>query len=137
MMYGPWDISRDRRNFLSVWSIFFPFTPENPENQNFEKMEKKKTPGDFIILHINDNDDVRLLRWVRQITLFIILGHLPQTTTQKSKILKKWQKPLQLLSFYTRVPKIMVTCYTVPETWHVMDVIFIFHFGLLFSLLHP
>ena len=43
MMYGPWDISRDRRNFLSVWSIFFPFTTENPENQNFEKMKKKNT----------------------------------------------------------------------------------------------
>ena len=136
MMYGPWDISRDRRNFLSVWSIS-SLLPLKTRKIKILKKWRKKTPGGFIILHINDNDDVRLLRWVRQITLFIILGHLPQTTTQKSKILKKWQKPLQLLLFYTRVPKIMITCYTVPETWHVMDVIFIFHFGLLFSLLHP
>ena len=28
-------------------------------------------------------------------------------------------------------------CYTAPEIWYVMDVIFIFHFGLCFSLLPP
>ena len=27
--------------------------------------------------------------------------------------------------------------YTAPEIWYVMDVIFIFHFGLFFALLHP
>ena len=29
----------------------------------------------------------------------------------------------------------MIICYTVPEIWRVMDVIFIFHFGLFFALL--
>ena len=38
---------------------------------------------------------------------------------------------------YTNVPKIMITCYTVPEIWHVTYVIFIFHFGLFFALLSP
>ena len=28
----------------------------------------------------------------------------------------------------------MIICYTVPEIWHVMDVIVIFHFGLFFAL---
>ena len=36
-------------------------------------------------------------------------------------------------SFYTRVPKIMIICYTVPEIWHVTDVILIFHIGLFFA----
>ena len=38
-------------------------------------------------------------------------------------------------SFYTRVPKIIILCYTVPEIWRVTDVIF--HFGLFFALLPP
>ena len=32
MIYGYWDMERDRNNFLSFWVIFCPFTP-----QNFEK----------------------------------------------------------------------------------------------------
>ena len=31
----------------------------------------------------------------------------------------------------------MIICYTVPELWHVTDVIVIFHFGLFFALLPP
>ena len=30
----------------------------------------------------------------------------------------------------------MVICYTVPEIWHMMDVI-IFYFGLFFAVLPP
>ena len=58
-------------------------------------------------------------------------------TTQKTKIFKKWKKHLEILLFYTSVPKIMIMCYTVPEVWHVTDVIFIFQFGLFFALLTP
>ena len=31
----------------------------------------------------------------------------------------------------------MITCYSVSEIQHVMDVIFIFHFGLIFCLFTP
>ena len=51
---------------------------------------------------------------------------------QFSKNEKK--KHLEISPFYTSVPKIMIIGYTVPEIWHVMNV-FIFHFGLHFSLL--
>ena len=27
MMYGSWDMERDRQNFFSFWTIFCPFTP--------------------------------------------------------------------------------------------------------------
>ena len=30
----------------------------------------------------------------------------------------------------------MIICYTVPEIWHVTDVIVLFHFGLFFVLLN-
>ena len=31
----------------------------------------------------------------------------------------------------------MIICYTVPEMWHVMDIIFIFHFRLFVAMLTP
>ena len=71
--------------------------------------------------------------------LFFILGYflpffLPNSL--KNQNLKKIKKHLKISSFYKSVPKIMITCCTAPEIWHVMDVI-IFHFGPLFTLLPP
>ena len=34
------------------------------------------------------------------------------------------KKLLEILSFYTTVPKIMIICYNVPEIWSMTDVIF-------------
>ena len=61
----------------------------------------------------------------------------PPLNSPKKNIWKKWKKHLEISSFYTTVPKIMIICYTVPEIWCVMDVIAIFHFGLCFSFLPP
>ena len=58
-------------------------------------------------------------------------------TAQKTKISKKWKKRPEMSSFYTSAPKIMIICYIVPEIWHVMDVIVIFHFGQFFALTPP
>ena len=58
-------------------------------------------------------------------------------TAQKINISKEWKKHLEISSFYTSVPKIMIICHTVPEIWCVTGVIVIFHFGLFFALLHP
>ena len=38
---------------------------------------------------------------------------------------------LEISSFSKSVPKTIIICYTVLETWYV------FHFGLIFALLHP
>ena len=43
-------------------------------------------------------------------------------------------KHMEISSFYTGVPKIMMMAYTVPDIWQVTDVIVIFYFGLYFSL---
>ena len=56
------------------------------------------------------------------------------TITQKMKILKKWRNPLEISSFYTSAPKVMIICYTVPKIWCGRDVT-IFHFRLFFPLL--
>ena len=58
-------------------------------------------------------------------------------TTRKFKTLKNWKKYMEILSFYISVPKIMIICCTVPEIWHVTDVIVIFHLRLLFPFYLP
>ena len=55
----------------------------------------------------------------------------------KNQNFKKLKTLLEISSFHTSVPKIMIICYTVPETWHMTDVIVTFHFGLFFALLTP
>ena len=59
------------------------------------------------------------------------------TNPKNQKFWKTEKKLLEISSFYTSVPKIMIICYTVPEIWHVTDVIVTFHFGLFFTLLAP
>ena len=123
---------------------FLPFyTPNNLKNQNFEKV--KETPGDIIILHmctINDNHMV-YGSWDMErdrqnfLSFWTIFCPFTLLTTRKIKILKKWQKRLEISSFYTSVPKIMIICYTVPEIWRVTDVIVIFYFGLFLHFYPP
>ena len=48
---------------------------------------------------------------------------------------KKKKNPLEIPSFYTIVPKVMIRGYIVPEIWCMTDVIVVFHFGLFFALL--
>ena len=55
-------------------------------------------------------------------------------TKNKNKKTKK-KNYLEISSFDTSVLKIMIVCYTVPEIWHMTDVIVIFQFGLFFALL--
>ena len=57
-------------------------------------------------------------------------------TAQKIKILKKWKKHLEISSFYTSVPKIMIICYTVPEIWRVTDACY-FSFWAIFCPFTP
>ena len=42
-------------------------------------------------------------------------------------------KHLEISSFHRSVPRIMIIRYTLPEIWHVMDVIVIFYFGLFLA----
>ena len=111
MMYGSWDMKCDRQNFLSFWTIFCPFTTLTTRKIKILKNWKKK-PGDTIILHmciINYNRmmysswDIKrdgqnfLSFW----TVFCLFTPL---TTQKIKIVRKWNKSLEILLFYTCLP---------------------------------
>ena len=81
---------------------------------------------------------VWLLRYGMQQTIFVILDQfLPfyPPKNLKNQNVEKMEKDLEISSFYTSVPKIMIICYTVPEIRLMMHVIFIFHFGLFFAIL--
>ena len=119
-----------------IWSVtdrmlchfgpFFALLPlKNLKNQNFEKM--KKVPGDVIILHkcTKNHDHMLHCSWdtiCDKCNSFFYFGLcFGPLTTQKIKILKKWKKHLEISSFYTCVPKILITWCTVPEIWCTTD----------------
>ena len=117
---------------------FLPFEPpNNPKNQNFENI--KQTSGDIIILHLCTTNDNHMLygSWdIEQdrqnfLSFWTIFCPFTLLTTWKIKTLKNEQNIWRYHNFYTSVPKII--CYIVPEVWHVMDVIVIFHFGIFFA----
>ena len=59
----------------------------------------------------------------------------PLPNSPKKEYIKK--KHLEISSFYTSVPKLMIICYTVPEIWRMTNVVVIFHFRLFSTLLPP
>ena len=113
--------------FVILSHFFANLSHSQPEKSKFSKNEK----SDYF-LRYGARD--------RQ-SFFIILGHfLPfyqphrptpcnPTTSQKSKILKKWETPGDIIILY-KCTKIMIICYTVPKIRRVTDVIVIFHFWL-------
>ena len=131
------------RNFV-ILDHFLPFyPPNNPKNQYF--LKTKQTSGYTIILHmctINDNHMIYGswdIEHDRQnfLSFWTIFMSFYPLKTQKIKILKNWKKYLEVSSFYTNAPKIMIICYTIPEIWCMTDAILIFYFGLFFALLPP
>ena len=87
MMYGSWDMERDRQNFLLFWTVFFPFTPQN---QNFKKMK--------IIIKNNGSWDIERDGQIF-LSFWTIFCAFTPLTTWKIKILKKLTKHLEILSF--------------------------------------
>ena len=124
-----------------ILGYFLPFyLPNNPKNQNFKKIRKHLKISPFY----NTVPKIMIIRytfpkiWRYKCNYFSFwVSFCPSTplTVQKIKIKKKWKKHLDISSFCTSVPKIMMICYTVPEIWCVTEVIIIFHFGLFFALL--
>ena len=141
-MYGSWDMERNRQNFFSFWTIFCPFTLLTTLKKIKVLKNWKKMPRDTILHKCTKNDNHMMyntwdMKHDRQnfLSFWAILSPFTPLKYQKIKILKKRKKQLEISSFYTSVPKIMIICYTAPEIWCIMDVIVIFHFGLFFAVL--
>ena len=111
--------------------------------------KRKKIARDNNFTHVHrklQSYEVRLERCrVRETNFFAIMGNFLSfypTNNPKNQNLQKLKKNSNnkkntwIYNHLTQVkPKIMIICYTVPEIWHVTDLIVIFHFGLFFSFL--
>ena len=77
--------------------------------------------------------------WVWQTKLFVILNHfLPfyPLKNLKKQYFEIMKKRLEILSFYTNVPKMTIIWCIFPEIWSVTNWIFCY-FGLFFALFYP
>ena len=127
--------------FFSFWTIFCPFTLLTTQKIKVLK-NWKKMPRDTISHKCTINDNHMMyntwdMKHNRQnfLSFWAIFSPFTPLKYQKIKILKKRKKQLEIPSFYTSEPKIMIICYTAPEIWCIMDVIVFFHFGLFFAVL--
>ena len=94
MMYGSWDMERNRQCFV-VWANFCPFYPTNNlKNQNFEKLKKKLGDLELSYETQSRHDSSRHLNFF---SFSIYHRATPQTqwTKQTVKKLNLWGKWLQ------------------------------------------
>ena len=101
--------------------------------------KKKKIKKNTCRYHYQNLDDMIYSSWdVQQNKLkLVILGHfLPFYPSKNRKIqnFEKWKNLLQISSFYTCAPKIIIIWCTVPEILSGTDKHFC-HFGPLFAFL--
>ena len=59
--------------------------------------------------------------WCMVPEIWAIFCPLTLLTTWKMKVLKKWNKHLKILSFYTCIPQMMIIWCIVPEIWSTTD----------------
>ena len=130
MLYCSWDMVYDRCNYFSFWVIFCPFTPLTARKIKIKKKKKKKkTPRDIIILHkyTKNHNHMLYCSWdmvherCNYFSFWAIFCPFTPLTAQKTKILKKWKKCLEISPFYICVPKLMIRWGTVPEIWCTLD----------------
>ena len=106
-VHGSGNVRCDRQNLLSFWAIFCPFSHLTTQKIKILKNWMKKMPEDVINLQmctINDNHMMYGswdLECNRQnfLSFWTVFALLP-SNNPKSKILKKWKKLLEILSFY-------------------------------------
>ena len=140
-------MEHDRHNFFSSWTIFCLFTSPPPTAQKIKILKKWKKCLEILSLYTSASKIMTICYTVPEIwhvMNVLAIFHFgpffalfPSNSPKNQNFKKKWKKYLEISSFYTGVPKIMIICYTVTEIWCVTDVIVIFHFGLFFALLSP
>ena len=104
MMYCSWDMECDRQYF--ILGHFLPFYPtKNLKNKIFSKIEKKKTPGNVIILHLcttNDNHMMYGSWYMEHDTEFFVMADYflhfhPPNNPWKSKF---WKNEKNSMRYY-------------------------------------
>ena len=126
---------RNRDNFLSFWTIFGTFTRITIWKTKILKKNKKTTTTtttteNIIILCLCTTNGNHMVygSWDtesnRQNFLSFWTSFFPFTrlATQKSKILKKWKKRLEILSFYTCVPQWKLYDVWFLRSWYYAEI---------------
>ena len=98
VMYGSWDMKRDKHNFCHFGLSFLPrpLPPSNSPKQLKKsklKKKKKKTPGDIIILHTVPNI---MIRWCTVPEIWFATDG----QAKKSDI-QRWMSHLKIQTFCT------------------------------------
>ena len=126
------------------WPFFLPFTPRLTLKIKIWKKMKKKTPGYIILLHMCTMSEGHMMdgSWDMECdrhnffsfcTSFCLMTLL---TTQKMKILKKWEKHVKRLPLYLSSPQMTIIWCMVSEISSATHIIFSC-FGPFFTLLPP
>ena len=99
-----------------ILGCFLPFYPLTwPKIKNFKNV--KNTPGNVIILqrHTKNHDNMLYCYWDMlsdgcncYFSFWATFCPFSPVRTQKMNISKKWKKHLEMSSFYTCAPKIMI-----------------------------
>ena len=128
-----------RQNFFVILGHFLPFYPRphflpfsllTVPKMKISKIKNEKIPGGIIILHkcTENLDHMLYCSWhmacdrCNYFSFGAIFCPFTPLTAQKMKISKKMKKtPLEISSFYTCVPKIMIRWPMVPELWCATD----------------
>ena len=125
------------RNFCHSGPFFALLPPYGPRKSNF--WENEKTPEAIIILQMRTINDSHMIygSWDTEcngqnvLSFWTVFCPFTPLKTQNFDKLKKSPGDIIILN---KCSKIIIICYTVPEIWDVIDVIFIFHFRLFFAL---
>ena len=138
--YDIWFLRYEPSNtdFFVILGHFLPLT--SPKIKIFNKIKNKNTkrynhftqvePKIMIICYtVSEIWHVTDVTFIFHFCLFFAL--LPPLQPKNWKIQKNENTPGDITSFYTSVPKIMIKCSIVPETWCMTDVIVIFHLGFI------
>ena len=145
MMYGSWDIRHNGQHFLSLWAIFCPLALLTTRKIKI----LKKWKINLKILSFYTCVPEMTIIWcmvpeicrARKTNFFCHFGlfsPFPPNNPKNQKSFWKNEKGkhLEISSFYTSAPKIMIICCTVPEIWCVTDII-IFHFLTFYPINNP
>ena len=141
MMYGSWDMERNRQDFLSFWTDFCPFTPYGPRKSKFLKYQEKT--GRYYhftnVYHKRQSYDVLFLRYGLQRTesfaFFALLPPPPPNNTKNQQFQKMKKKPgnIIILHMWTKNDN-----HVIYGSWDIeRDGQIFCNFGPFYALLPP
>ena len=126
LIYGYWDMENNRI-FCNIGPIFALLPNIKLKNQNFEKMKNTleislfyTSAPEIMIICYTVSEIWRVADVICIFHFGLYFAILPPYQ-HKNQIEKKKKNCLEISSFYTCVPKIMITWCTIPETWCKTD----------------